>query len=619
MNKIKNIFKTPWAWVPSLYYAQGIPYVVVMTVAVIMYKRLGVSNSEIALYTSWLYLPWVIKPLWSPIVDIFKTKRSWIIFMQLIVGASLAGVAFTIPMPNFLQYTLAFFWLLAFSSATHDIAADGFYMLALDKHEQAFFVGIRSTFYRIAMITGQGILIIFAGYFETTTGLPPVDLSINAITKNINHTEQIFNPNSISITQSYDKLNLVLSKSNINISTIKNRSSNSDSILQYIKSWNVQKGFTIDENINISSNNSKKELSDIELFIKNTFGESIEKKSSDFLFGNIGINYIHLSKEPDDNEDIIVNIGKSSGDESIKLVEGSRLVFNKTNWNIPAFLVFQLDPKLKKESNTIFQARSGNIPLSWTITFIILTVLFFIFFIYHKFILPHPSVDKPTINNSGNNPINEFFKTFALFFKKKKIGLIIAFLLFFRLGESQLVKMASPFLLDSKEIGGLGLTTGEAGLVYGTVGILALTLGGLLGGVLAAKDGLKKWLWWMLLAINIPNAVYIYMAYSIPESFLLINLLVAVEQFGYGFGFTAYMLYMIYSSEGNHKTAHFAIATGFMALGMMLPGMISGWIQELIGYKHFFIWVLLATIPSFIITKFIPLESDFGKKNDEIK
>src|SRR3989339_1149152 len=175
----KPSFRNPWAWVPTLYYAQGIPYVVVMLVSVIMYKRMGISNADIAFYTSLLYLPWAIKPLWSPFVDIFKTKRLWIVVMQLIVGLGLAGVAFMIPLPSFLQYTLAFFLLLAFSSATHDIAADGFYMLGLSEHDQAFFVGIRSTFYRLSMITGQGLLIILAGYFETHSGLPPASINIS--------------------------------------------------------------------------------------------------------------------------------------------------------------------------------------------------------------------------------------------------------------------------------------------------------------------------------------------------------------------------------------------------------------------------------------------------------
>ena len=417
--------RSAWTWIPSLYFAEGIPYVTVMIVSVIMYKRLGVSNTEIAFYTSWLYLPWVIKPLWSPIVDIVKTKRSWIVVMQLLIGAGLGGVALTIPAGNFLQYTLAFMWLLAFSSATHDVAADGFYMLGLSQHEQAWFVGVRSTFYRLAMITGQGLLIMLAGYIESAT---------------------------------------------------------------------------------------------------------------------------------------------------------------------------------------------GNIPMAWAITFYVLAGLFILLAVYHGLVLPKPAGDAQQVHEKLSDVLREFSDTFASFFKKERIGVILAFLLLFRFAEAQLAKMASPFLLDGSELGGLGLTTGEVGFVYGTVGILMLTLGGLLGGFLAARHGLKYWLWWMVLAINLPNAVYIFLSFVQPQSLWLVNAAVGVEQFGYGFGFTVYMLYMIYVSQGRHKTAHFAICTGFMALGMMIPGMFSGWLQELIGYQHFFIWVLLATIPSFIAVYLIPLDPGFGRK-----
>jgi len=417
--------RNPWFWVPSLYLAEGLPYVVVMTVSVIMYKRLEISNTDIALYTSWLYLPWVIKPFWSPVVDLLKTKRLWIIIMQLFIGAGLAGVAFTLPTESFFQYTLAFFWLLAFSSATHDIAADGFYMLGLKQHEQAFFVGIRSTFYRIAMLAGQGLLVILAGQLEES---------------------------------------------------------------------------------------------------------------------------------------------------------------------------------------------SGNIPHAWMITFLILAALFLLFFIYHLFILPHPKADSPREKIQLKNFIAEFSQTFVSFFKRKEIIVIILFIFFYRFAEAQLVKMASPFLLDSKDVGGLALSTTEVGIVYGTVGVAALVVGGILGGIVASIKGLKFWVWWMLIAINLPDLVYVYLAATQTSNFILINICVAVEQFGYGFGFTAFMIYLIYISEGEYKTAHYAIATGLMALGMMLPGMISGWIQEQVGYLNFFIWVCISTIPAFIITKFISVDPAFGKK-----
>ncbi len=613
MTNQKKSKVNPWAWVPTLYYAEGIPYIIVMTVSVIMYKRLGISNGDIALYTSWLYLPWVIKPLWSPIVDIFKTKRFWIITMQLFIGAGLAGVALTIPVPDFFQYTLLFFWLLAFSSATHDIAADGFYMIGLSEHKQAYFVGIRSTFYRLAMITGQGLLIILAGYFETTTGLPALDIKVNA---NPTANVRTFNPDSLKLDALDGELKIIVSSTDFDINTSKTTQAKVDSILAIAKDWNNKNGFYKVAGKKASAiATAPKELSALDKFIKNTFGIEKPVVNKSLGIGNVGLLYFHLSNKPDDDE-IVVNFGASGGDKSIQLIEGTRFVFNKSNWNKPAFAVIQLDPKLNTLSSATFEARSGNIKLSWVITFSILTGLFFVFFIYHKFILPYSPNDKPSIANGEKSVFKEFIDTFIIFFKRKNIGVIIAFLLLYRLGESQLVKLASPFLLDAREVGGLGLTTGEVGLVYGTVGIISLTLGGILGGYLASKHGLKKWLWWMLIAINLPNTVYIYLSYAMPESFLLINLAVAVEQFGYGFGFTAYMLYMIYVSDGEHKTAHFAITTGFMALGMMIPGMVSGWLQELIGYQHFFIWVILATIPAFIITKFVPLDASFGMKKE---
>lgn len=619
MKNLKIKKRNPWTWVPTLYYAEGVPYIIVMTVSVIMYKRLGISNTDIALYTSWLYLPWVIKPLWSPIVDIFKTKRYWIILMQFLIGAGLAGVALTIPVSNFFQYTLAFLWLLAFSSATHDIAADGFYMLGLTEKQQAYFVGIRSTFYRLAMITGQGLLVILAGYFESTTGLPPVDVKVFSSPNSI---EQSINIDSLKFNELDGELRIVVEPTELEINTLNTNQNKIDSILGLAREWNGINEFTDyvkaeESSINHDPNNDEIEgLSSFEIFIKNNFGVEQEVKGISDALGNVGALYFHLSKKPAEDEEIVINLGSSGGDNSIVLIEGTRFAFNSKNWNRPAMAVIQLDSKLKTVSSATFEARAGNIKLSWIITFSILTGLFFLFFIYHKFMLPYTPKDKPSIENSSKGVFKEFINTFVLFFKRKHIGVILGFLLLYRLGESQLVKLASPFLLDMREVGGLGLTTGEVGLVYGTVGILALTLGGLLGGFLAARNGLKYWLWWMLIAINLPNVVYIYLSYAAPESFFLINLCVATEQFGYGFGFTAYMLYMIYVSQGDHKTAHFAITTAFMALGMMIPGMISGWLQELIGYQHFFIWVIIATIPAFIITRFIPLEDDFGLKED---
>ena len=616
MEKKKS--RSPWFWVPSLYYAEGIPYIVVMTVSVIMYKRMGISNTDIALYTSWLYLPWVIKPLWSPVVDILKTKRFWIVTMQLIVGAGLGGVALTIPVPNFFQYTIAFFWLLAFSSATHDIAADGFYMLGLSQHDQAWFVGVRSTFYRFAMITGQGLLIILAGFIESNSGLPNIDITVNA--KPDYQQTKIIHPDSIIKILDETELRIATLPENSTITTENQPKAKIDSLIQFAKAWNIQNGFVQSEQAT-GDNQPENEKSwwqasisePLGNWIKDSFGEEIVKSKSDKV-GNISFVYFYLTQQPKAEEPVVINFGRASGDKSISLIAGDRITINEQNWQKAAISVIQLDPKLKTSSSALFTATSGNIPLAWMITFVFMAGLFILFFVYHKFMLPYPDSDKSALGDGSKNFMTEFFQTFALFFKKKRIGYILGFLLLYRLAESQIVKLASPFLLDTQEMGGLALTTGEVGFVYGTIGLLFLTFGGLLGGFLAAKHGLKFWIWPMAIAINLPDAVYIYLSYAVPDNFFIINLCVAIEQFGYGFGFTAYMLYMIYVSEGEHKTAHFAITTAFMALGMMIPGMLSGWLQELIGYPHFFIWVLIATIPGFLILFFIPLDPEFGKK-----
>jgi PAT family beta-lactamase induction signal transducer AmpG len=425
MLKQKVTSRNPWAWVPSLYVAEGIPYTMAMTVSVVLYKRLGISNTDIALYTSWLYLPWVIKPLWSPLVELFRTKRYWILLMQLLVGTSLACIAFTIPAARFFQYTLAFFWIMAFSSATHDIAADGFYMLGLPEDFQAAYVGVRATFYRIAMIATQGGLVIFAGFLE-------------------------------------------------------------------------------------------------------------------------GSNY--------------------------------------------------------------------DIPKAWSVTLFVATAVFAAVFLYHFFILPYPIADRPAARNPSTSLSLEFLRTFGLFFRKKGIVAILAFFLFYRLAETQLIKIIAPFLLDPRSKGGLGLATSEVGLIYGTVGVIALLLGGLLGGYAIYRKGLRFWIWIMVCAVHLPDLVYVYLSHAMPGNFPLINLCVAVEQFGYGFGFTAYTMFMIMVSEGEYKTVHYAISTGIMALGMMVPAMFSGWLQEQLGYPNYFLWVMAATIPGFIVTALVKVDPEFGKK-----
>ena len=419
--------RSPWAWIPTLYFAQGLPYVAVMTISVIMYKRLGISNTDIALYTGWLYLPWVIKPFWSPFVDIISTKRRWTLTMQWLIAAAFAGIAFALPTPLWFSLTLAVFWLVGFTSATHDIAADGYYMLALTEHQQSLYVGIRSTFYRVATVVGQGVLVIIAGALETST---------------------------------------------------------------------------------------------------------------------------------------------------------------------------------------------GDIPLSWAIIFGILSMLFLGFALYHSWAMPKVE-RKGAALRSASEVWKEFIDVFAEFFRKKQVWVAIVFMLLYRLPEAQLVKLINPFLLDPTNAGGLGLSTARVGIVYGTVGIIGLTVGGIIGGIVAARRGLKFWLRPMAWSMSMTCLTFVYLSFVTSPSLPVINICVFIEQFGYGFGFTAYMLYLIYFSEGRHRTAHYSICTGFMALGMMLPGMAAGWIQETIGYQNFFLWTMVCCLATIGVTYLIRIDPSFGRKKQD--
>ena len=423
-----------WRWIPSLYFSQGLPYVVVMSLAVVMYKNLGVSNTEIALLTSWLYLPWVIKPLWGPLVDLLGTKRRWVWALQFTIGAAFAMVALVVPAPSFLQLTLAMFWLMAFASATHDIAADGFYMLALPPATQAAFVGVRSTFYRLATIAGQGGLVYLAGMLQERSG---------------------------------------------------------------------QAG------------------------------------------------------------------------------------------------------------------QAAKAAQAWSWVFLLLAAVFVAAAAYHLWALPRPAGDRPVPR--GTRFWADFGAVFAAFFRKPDVARILAFLLLYRFAEAQLLKLVTPFLLDPHSAGGLGLKTQEVGIAYGTVGISALTIGGLLGGWVISRGGLKNLLWPLMICMHAPNAVFVALAWWQPTSLPLVSAAVALEQFGYGFGFTAYMVYMLMvaggaAGENIHKTAHYALCTGFMALGMMLPGMWAGWLQDRLGYLNFFIWACVATLPSFVAAAFIRVPAGFGRK-----
>ncbi|NOZ40720.1 MAG: AmpG family muropeptide MFS transporter [Planctomycetes bacterium] len=608
-----------WTWIPSLYFAEGLPYVMVMIVSVIMYKNLGVSNTKIALYTSWLYLPWVIKPFWSPLVDVLRSKRWWIVAMQLLIGAGLAGVALTIPTSGFLQYTLMFLWLLAFSSATHDIAADGFYMIAMSSHDQAWFVGIRSTFYRLAMIVGQGVLVMVAGLLESQTGLADLELRVQAA-PDITSVAQ-FLPKEVEIEGS-SSMELLAHPVTLQIGVQPRDADEVQTLLAKVREWNISHNFYGEEATAKTAEKNEKAawLTSLENSIRTRFGPSEPPAAVDNLTGNVGVFYLGISQSVAADTEVVVNLQKTSGSNDIRLLEGDRFTITENNCDFPMAVLVQLDRKLTQEVTTVFSARSGNSRLAWVTVCYLLAGLFLVFGAYHAFALPRPEQSDAAseMQNQGFVQVfQEFLATFASFFRKPRILTVLAFLLIYRFSEAQLAKMAAPFLLDSRQYGGLSLTTTEVGFVYGTIGIVMLTLGGILGGLVAAKRGLKFWLGWMVIAINLPNAVYVFLSQVQPESYWAVNLAVGIEQFGYGFGFTAYMLYMLYIAQGEHQTAHYAICTGFMALGMMIPGMMSGWLQELIGYQHFFLWVMLATIPSFFVCWLIPLDAEFGKKTDE--
>ena len=434
--------KSPWFWVPTLYFAQGIPYFIVNNISVMMFTKMGVPNGEMALFTSLLYLPWSFKPFWSPFVDIIKTKRWWTITMQILMSIAFILLTMTIPTPDaemmasqttpisMFTVTLLLFTITAFASATHDIAADGFYMLALPQNKQAEFVGIRSTFYRLASIFGQGVLVAIAGTIESST---------------------------------------------------------------------------------------------------------------------------------------------------------------------------------------------QDIPLSWRITMLVTAVIFSATTLYHTFFVPRPDSDHSVLGEekaSAKAIFREFGRTFATYFKKPGVILAICFMLLYRLPEAFLLKLCMPFLVASREMGGLGLSTAEVGIVYGTIGVIFLTIGGILGGIFASRLGLKKSLWWMAACMTLPCLTFVYLAIGLPTNLVVISTAIAIEQFGYGFGFTAYMLYMMHFSEGEFKTSHYAICTAFMALSMLLPGMVAGYIQEAIGYVNFFWMVMACCVATLIVTFFADkkIDPNYGKK-----
>jgi PAT family beta-lactamase induction signal transducer AmpG len=425
---------TPWKWIPTLYFVEGLPYFIVNNISVVMFKNMGMPNGMLALYTSLLYLPWVVKPLWSPFVDIIKSKRWWIVSMQILMSAAMLMLPFLLPQttgegiassPLFFA-TLALFWVTAIASATHDIAADGFYMLGLDSGTQAEFVGIRSTFYRLSSIFGQGVLVALAGMLET---------------------------------------------------------------------------------------------------------------------------------------------------------------------------------------------RSGDVHFAWKATLIVSAVIFAAMTLYHTRALPKPEADRMSSTETVADIIRGFKRTFVTFFRKKGILVAMLFMLLYRLPEAFLVKMMNPFLLDSLADGGLGMSTESVGVIYGTIGVAALTVGGILGGIAASRWGLKKSLWPMALALTLPCLSFVFLAAFQPSNLWVISTCVTLDQFGYGFGFTAYMLYLIYFSDGEFKTAHYSLCTAFMALSMMIPGMVAGYIQEMLGYTKFFGFVMVCCLVTVFVTFILKVDPEYGKKS----
>ncbi len=618
--------RSAWFWVPSLYFSQGIPYVIVMTMSVVMYKRLGISNTDLALYTSWLYLPWVIKPLWSPLVDIMRTKRSWVVVMQFLVALALALVAFAVCGRNVFRWSLGLFWIMAFASATHDIAADGFYMLSLSKHDQAWWVGFRSTFYRTAMIVGSGLLVVLAGVLESRNGLPPVAIPVRASAKAPALTN--WSPAAIQWPEPAGTFGLRVQPAALTIALHDFSAAQAGTVIAGAKSWNQAHGFGDDDqppappaHPETLSWYGRRVSGPLRDFLAAHFPKPVPSGAA-ATAGNVGALFLTLSQPPAAGRVVTVNLARQPGgleyfglgksDQGFRLMTGGRLTFTATNWNQPAMAVIQLDPKQAGEAAVVFQASSGNIPLAWGITLFLVAGLFLAFSCWHSVMLPRPPNDGPVVTHGSL--LAEFVATLGSFFQKPGIGLALGFILLYRFDEAQLSKVISPFLLDGRAAGGLGLATSQVGLAYGTFGVLALTCGGLLGGFLAARHGLKKMLPIMLASMYLPKLAFVFLACTQPVNFLVVCGAVATEQFGYGFGFTAFMLYLLYFAEGPHKTAHYALCTGFMSLGMMIPGLWSGWLVDIVGYRHFFVWVIGSTLPGLLLALQLKIDPQFGKK-----
>lgn len=598
---------SPWRWVPTLYFCQGIPFVFISMVSVILYKDRGISNTDIAFFTSWLYLPWVIKGLWGPFVEMFATRREWILLMQFIMGVGFGMIGLLLPLPFWFMGTLIFFWLLAFASATHDIAADGFYMDALTPHQQVWFTGIRNTFYRFAMIAAEGGLVMFVGWVDATTGPEPVPVTLSApgitapaincldtLTAALTDTEAVFNGELPEIHCEQRHVMIPAGKINDNA----NRK-----ILDFITQWNDVEGQESAAQLQEKLSRLRAEISQLQQ------GSSTAPQT-----GELVIIPYRLSAPPEQTETIQTKIGFLSGDKGVELIAGERHQFHAGNWLKPAFAVFRYGgEKLDSESVSQYIIRGGNHALAWGMAVFLLCLVYCCFAAYHLFALPGAESGKQERRKG-------YLQSFVYFFKLPSVWITLGFVLLYRFGEAQLVKISAPFLMDSRIDGGLALTTGEVGFILGTVGTTCLLAGGILGSFAVARHGLRAWIWPMACAIHLPNLVYVYLAWVQPENMNLILGSIAIEQFGYGFGFAGFMLYLLwFVKESPMRTAHYALLTGFMSLGMMIPGMFSGWLQELMGYPNFFIWIVISTVPGFLIILGLKIPKHFGiRGKDEL-
>jgi MFS transporter, PAT family, beta-lactamase induction signal transducer AmpG len=542
--------RNPWSWVPSLYLYEGIPYSIVMTTSGLIYKTMGIPVSTLALWTSLLNLPWALKPLWSPYVEVVSTKRNWIVVTQLLIGVAfiLAGAA--MPLSCFFPFTLGLFALAAILSASHDIAADGFYMHTLDQHKQAFFVGIRTTFYRIAMLTAMGLLPLVAGIVQERTGLEPVSIRVSAVPASSFHC---MTPPALIAEATPGKPKIMLMPCEVSVPLF-------------------QKGIS-------------------------------ETDTSSA--------YLALSAPPAQGKKIVVHIDYKSGTKDIK-PGGSSLhyEFTGSNWNKPVKILFKVDHNLSKASSAVFKITAGNMAFSWTVSLTVLGVLLLFLGLYHKLILPQPELFKRTEPIS----LKIYAEVFISFFKKPGIIPALLFFLLYRLGEAQSMKIVTPFLVDVRTGGGIGLTAAQYGIAYGTIGMIALMTGGILGGICASRYGLKRLIWLMAISMNLPNLGFFYIAMSQPlPGDWQVYAAIILEQFGYGFGFTAFTLYMLYFvGDSKYKTAEYAIGTSLMAFGLMLPGMVSGYAQEFLGYQHFFIYVLMCGLAGMAVIPFLKIDPAFG-------